>query len=50
MHQLANIALRSGGALPPLYFRYAKWWFILGWPAFLAVIAIFYLMVFQPDL
>lgn len=50
MHRLASAALLTGGSLPPLYFRYARWWFILGWPAFIAVIAIFYLMVFQPDL
>lgn len=50
MHQLAYAALRSDGRLPPLYFTCARWWFVLGWPAFIAVIAIFYLMVFKPDL
>ncbi|HYE00815.1 MAG TPA: DUF2269 family protein, partial [Alphaproteobacteria bacterium] len=28
-----------------LYRRYALLWFILGWPAFLAMLAIFHLMV-----
>ncbi len=32
----------------PLYHRYFKAWFVLGWPAFIAVIAIFYLMTFKP--
>lgn len=50
MHQLAKCALRDGSGLPVLYFHYARWWFVLGWPAFVAVIAIFYLMVFRPDL
>jgi uncharacterized membrane protein len=50
MHQLAKCALRDGSGLPKLYFHYARWWFVLGWPAFVAVIAIFYLMVFRPDL
>jgi uncharacterized membrane protein len=50
MHQLATTALRSGGSLPPLYFTYSKRWFMLGWPAFISVIAIFYLMVFKPQL
>ena len=50
MHQLAADAVRRGTELQPLYFCYARWWFILGWPAFLAVTAIFYLMVFQPVL
>jgi uncharacterized membrane protein len=50
MHQLARVALRSGDPLPPRYFVYSRRWFVLGWPAFLSVIAIFYLMVFKPDL
>jgi uncharacterized membrane protein len=50
MHRLARAALRCRRELPALYFRYARWWFILGWPAFLAVLAIFYLMVFKPEL
>lgn len=33
-----------------LYLKYMKIWFILGWPAFIAVIIIFYLMVFKPVL
>jgi uncharacterized membrane protein len=36
--------------LPPLYHRLARWWFGLGWPAFLAVIVIFWLMVAKPAL
>ncbi len=50
MHRLASAELLNGGSLPLLYFRYARWWFILGWPAFISVIAIFYHMKFQPDL
>ena len=34
--------------LPPRYRAYMKVWFGLGWPAFIAVIAIFFLMVFKP--
>lgn len=51
--QLRAIAREScdkGAALPPLYFRYLRIWFILGWPAFTAVLAIFYLMIVKPDL
>jgi uncharacterized membrane protein len=50
MHRMADTALRSGQPMPALYRTYARWWFALGWPAFLGVIAIFYLMVFKPDL
>jgi uncharacterized membrane protein len=49
MHRMAEAALRTGGELPLRYRTYANWWFALGWPAFLGVIAIFYLMVFQPQ-
>ena len=50
MHRLASMALRSGKPLPARYYIYAQWWFALGWPAFIGVIGIFYLMVFKPAL
>lgn len=49
MHRMAEAALRDGTSLPGLYRRYASWWFALGWPAFLCVVVIFYLMVVKPD-
>jgi uncharacterized membrane protein len=36
--------------LPPAYHRYMQIWFALGWPAFLAVMLIFWLMVAKPAL
>jgi uncharacterized membrane protein len=36
--------------LPARYHRLARLWFLLGWPAFLAVIATFWLMVRKPVL
>lgn len=49
MHAMVRQALTNGGRLDPLYHR-LKWiWFTLGWPAFIGVLAIFYLMVFKPD-
>jgi uncharacterized membrane protein len=48
MRNLAGHAVREGRPLPPLYHRYMRVWFILGWPAFLSVIAIFFLMVARP--
>jgi uncharacterized membrane protein len=38
------------GALPPLYWRYARWWEALGYPAFVAMAVVFYLMVNKPSL
>lgn len=48
MRNLAGNAVREGLPVPPLYHRYMRFWFILGWPAFLSVIAIFFLMVARP--
>ncbi|HVR67726.1 MAG TPA: DUF2269 domain-containing protein, partial [Verrucomicrobiae bacterium] len=48
MRNLAGSAVRDGRPLPALYHRYMRIWFILGWPAFLSVIAIFFLMVARP--
>ncbi|MCA1748762.1 MAG: DUF2269 domain-containing protein [Sphingomonadales bacterium] len=30
------------------YDRLYRWWFALGWPAFIGLVAVFYLMVFKP--
>ena len=50
MRDLAAEAVRSGGRLPRLYHVYYRLWFALGWPAFSAVIAIFWLMLTRPRL
>lgn len=46
--RLAQQAVTAGTPLPTEYFRLMRWWFALGWPAFLAVIWIFWLMVAKP--
>ena len=48
MRDLATSALAQGSELPEGYHRCMTVWFALGWPAFLAVIAIVYLMVAKP--
>lgn len=45
---LARAAAAAGTPLPPAYARAMRWWFWLGWPAFLSVMAIFWLMVHKP--
>ena len=45
---LAVDAVQRGGALPPAYYRAMRWWFWLGWPAFISVVVIFWLMVMKP--
>lgn len=48
--ELAQAAWRADTPLPAAYHRAMRWWFALGWPAFLAVIATFWLMVAKPAL
>jgi uncharacterized membrane protein len=48
MRDLAGVAAAAGTSLPQRYFRYYRWWFGLGWPAFIGVLVIFYLMVAKP--
>lgn len=48
--KLAVRAAESGAALPPDYYRLMRLWFALGWPAFVGLVAVFWLMVAQPQL
>lgn len=48
MARLARAAVASRSPLPDAYHRNYRLWFILGWPAFIAVLAIIYLMIFKP--
>jgi uncharacterized membrane protein len=45
---LALEASASGAELPPAYHRAMRAWFWLGWPAFISVLVIFWLMVVKP--
>ncbi len=48
MRDLARCADRDGTPLPPRYWRYARLWMALGFPAFFSVLIVFYLMVAKP--
>lgn len=50
MARIAESCLDTDAPLPPQYKRYFWWWFALGWPAFTAMLIIFWLMVAKPDL
>jgi uncharacterized membrane protein len=50
MRTLAAAAAASGEALPSEYHRLFRWWFAFGFPAFTAVLAIFWLMIARPEL
>jgi uncharacterized membrane protein len=48
MRDMAGQAAASGNALPDRYWRFLRWWVALGIVAFLALVAVFYLMVAKP--
>ncbi|RYX97996.1 MAG: DUF2269 domain-containing protein [Comamonadaceae bacterium] len=50
MAAMAGDAARHGTALPVRYDRYARYWESLGYPAFIAMLGVFYLMVAKPSL
>jgi uncharacterized membrane protein len=49
MRELATDADLRGAPLPPRYWRYLRWWVALGVVAFLALVAVFWLMVAKPQ-
>jgi len=49
MRDLAAACARDGLALPPRYRALARTWFVLGWPAFAALLAVCWLMVAKPE-
>ena len=48
LRNLARETVRDNAELPPRYHRLFRIWFLLGWPAFTGVIAIFALMIWRP--
>jgi uncharacterized membrane protein len=50
MHKMSVIAARDGAALPALYYTYFRWWFALGWPAFIGIALLLWFMIARPPL
>ena len=50
MRDLAAAAAARGDPLPAGYDAAVRLWFILGWPAFVSLLAVFVLMVMKPTL
>lgn len=48
--RLAEAASRRGAMLGADYHKVMRLWFILGWPAFLSLLCVFWLMVARPTL
>jgi uncharacterized membrane protein len=49
MARMAAQAARDGQPLPAAYGRCARWWEALGYPAFVAMLAVFWMMVAKPS-
>lgn len=49
MRDMAIAAAATGSALPDAYRRDYRRWVALGWPAFIGVLVIFYLMIARPS-
>lgn len=50
MRNMARRADKDNAILPQRYWQYARIWFWLGVPAFSALVAVYWLMVFKPAL
>ena len=48
MRDMAQVAARDGTELPAQYWRYLRLWVLLGIPAFVALVIVFWLMVAKP--
>jgi uncharacterized membrane protein len=49
MRDMAREAAAAGSPLPPRYWQFLRYWVLLGIPAFLALVVVFYLMVAKPS-
>ena len=49
MKNMLESGVAGGGFDRQAYERLRKTWFLLGWPAFLALVAVFWLMVAKPS-
>jgi uncharacterized membrane protein len=50
MRNFARAAAEAGEGLPGAYHRLFRWWFAFGFPAFAAVLLIFWLMITRPEI
>jgi len=48
MKNMLRDALKNGTQVPSRYHRFFKIWFLLGWPAFIGLVIVFFLMVMKP--
>ncbi len=49
IRDMARVAAQTNAPLPPEAAHAFRIWFALGWPAFAALVAVFWLMISKPD-
>ena len=49
MEKMLRIAVAENQDVPERYWRFAKYWERLGYPAFIAMVWVFYLMTAKPN-
>lgn len=48
LRDITQAAADQNEPLPAAYYRCMRWWFALGWPAFISLLVVFYLMIAKP--
>lgn len=48
LKKILATSIENDTDLPPRYFKLFKVWFVFGWPAFIGLVVIFFLMVVKP--
>ncbi len=49
LRNMVAVSAENGTSLPESYQALFRIWFMLGWPAFIGLVAVFFLMVFKPS-
>lgn len=49
LYNIAKVSCEQNTQLPPHYYSYYRTWLTLGWPAFIVLIAVFFLMSNRPE-
>lgn len=48
LKKVIQVSIENHAPLPERYHRLFKIWFLLGWPSFIGLVIVFFLMVFKP--
>ncbi|STX43217.1 integral membrane protein [Legionella donaldsonii] len=48
LRDIIIMCIKNKTSLPAEYHYYFRWWFFLGWPAFISLLIVFYFMIMKP--